>query len=127
MNEWPRPVARLGDQQNPVDGEIVHRSEMKESDMPTTKQDLVDLICSKHDGLTKKAATELLDAVFDKITESIKTDEKFTYPGFGTFEIRTRRARTGVNPRNPSEKIQIPETKNVGFTASKALKDQIGA
>ena len=59
--------------------------------------------------------------------EGIKTDEKFTYPGFGTFEIRTRRARTGVNPRNPTEKIQIPETKNVGFTASKALKDQIGA
>lgn len=95
--------------------------------MATTKQDLVDLICAKHEGMTKKAATELLDAVFDKITESIKSESKFTYPGFGTFEIRTRRARTGVNPRNPSEKISIPETKNVGFTASKALKDQIGA
>jgi len=98
--------------------------------MPTTKQDLVDLIytSSKSDGqegLTKKAATELLDALFGKITEAIKTDAKFTYPGFGTFEIRTRRARTGVNPRNPSEKISIPETRNVGFTASKALKDQI--
>ncbi|MBM4282949.1 MAG: HU family DNA-binding protein [Deltaproteobacteria bacterium] len=95
--------------------------------MATTKQDLVDLICAKNDGMTKKAATELLDAVFDKITDSIKTESKFTFPGFGTFEIRTRRARQGVNPRNPSEKISIPETKNVGFTASKALKDQIGA
>jgi DNA-binding protein HU-beta len=95
--------------------------------MPTTKQDLVDLICTKQEGMTKKAATEILDAVFDKITDAIKAESKFTYPGFGTFEIRTRRARTGVNPRNPSEKISIPETKNVGFTASKALKDQIGA
>ncbi len=93
--------------------------------MPTTKQDLVDLICTKQEGMTKKAATELLDSVFDQITEALKADEKFTFPGVGTFEIRTRRARTGVNPRNPSEKIQIPETKNVGFTASKALKDQI--
>lgn len=127
MNDSILAVARLDCQKNPVDGEIAHRRDKKEIDMPTTKQDLVDLICNKHEGITKKAATELLDAVFDKITVSIKTDEKFTYPGFGTFEIRTRRARTGVNPRNPSEKIQIPETKNVGFTASKALKDQIGA
>lgn len=95
--------------------------------MATTKQDLVDLICAKQDGLTKKAATEILDSLFEKITEAIKSEQKFTYPGFGTFEIRTRRARTGVNPRNPSEKISIPETKNVGFTASKALKDQIVA
>lgn len=95
--------------------------------MATTKQDLVDLICVKQDGMTKKAATEILDSLFEKITEAIKADAKFTYPGFGTFEIRTRRARIGVNPRNPSEKISIPETKNVGFTASKALKDQIVA
>ena len=61
--------------------------------MATTKQDLVDLICTKQEGMTKKAATELLDAVFDKITEAIKADQKFTFPGFGTFEIRTRRAR----------------------------------
>ena len=73
--------------------------------MATTKQDLVDLICTKQEGMTKKAATELLDAVFDKITEAIKADQKFTFPGFGTFEIRTRRARTGVNPRNPSEEL----------------------
>ena len=95
--------------------------------MATTQQDLVDLICAKQDGMTKKAATEILDSLFEKITEAIKADTKFTSPGFGTFEIRTRRARTGVNPRNPTEKISIPETKNVGFTASKALKDQIVA
>jgi DNA-binding protein HU-beta len=93
--------------------------------MSTTKQDLVDLICSKQEGLTKKAATELLDTVFDKIADAIRADTKFTYPGFGTFEVRTRRARTGVNPRNPSEKISIPETKNVGFKPAKAFKDTL--
>ena len=89
--------------------------------MPTTKQDLVDLICSKQEGLTKKAATELLDAVFDKITDAIKADEKFTYPGFGTFEIRTRRARTGVNPRT-GEKVQIAATTVPKFSAGSQLK-----
>ena len=92
--------------------------------MATTKQDLVDLICSKHDGLTKKAATELLDAVFDKITESIKTDEKFTYPGFGTFEIRARKARTGVKP-GTTEKIKIPSSKYPAFKPGKSLKERV--
>ena len=93
--------------------------------MPTTKQDLVDLICSKQDGLTKKAATEILDAVFEKITTAIKSEQKFAFPGFGTWEVRTRKARSGVNPRNPTEKISIPETRNVGFKPAKAFKDSL--
>jgi DNA-binding protein HU-beta len=90
-----------------------------------TKQELVDFVCTKQEGLSKKAANDLVEAIFEKVADTVRTEKKFTFPGFGTFELRTRKARMGVNPRNPTEKISIPETKNVGFTAAKALRDSL--
>jgi DNA-binding protein HU-beta len=89
-----------------------------------TKNDLVDLICTKNDQLTKKAGAEILDALFDALASSIKKEEKFTYPGFGTFVVRQRKARDGIDPRT-REKIKIPASKTVGFKPAKAFKDQL--
>jgi DNA-binding protein HU-beta len=90
-----------------------------------TKQELVDYVVSKNEGMSKKAANDVVDAIFGRIADAVRTEKKFALPGFGTFELRTRKARMGVNPRNPSEKISIPETKNVGFSAAKALRDSL--
>lgn len=89
-----------------------------------TKNDLIDLICSKNDQLTKKAGAEILDALFGAMAGTIKKDEKFTYPGFGTFVVRKRKARDGIDPRT-REKIKIPASKTVGFKPAKAFKDQL--
>jgi DNA-binding protein HU-beta len=89
-----------------------------------TKNELVDLIVSKDDSLTKKTAGEILDAVFDAVASSIKKEEKFTMPGFGTFVVRSRKARDGIDPRT-REKIKIPASKTVGFKPAKAFKDQL--
>jgi len=89
-----------------------------------TKNELVDFICSKNDQLTKKAGTELLDSIFDTLAVSIKSTEKFTYPGFGTFIVRKRKARDGIDPRT-REKIKIPASKTVGFKPAKAFKDTL--
>ena len=89
-----------------------------------TKQDLVNTAASKA-GVTKKAAAEVLDAVLDAITASLKKGQNVTITGFGTFRVSKRAARTGVNPRNPSEKIKIPAMKLPAFKAGKSLKDAV--
>jgi DNA-binding protein HU-beta len=89
-----------------------------------TKQDLVNEAASKA-GVTKKAAGEVLDAVLDAVTASLKKGKSVTITGFGTFRVSKRAARTGVNPRNPSEKIKIPAMKLPAFKAGKSLKDAV--
>jgi len=89
-----------------------------------TKQDLVNSAATKA-GVTKKAAGEVLDAVLDAVTKSLKKGENVTITGFGTFRISKRAARTGVNPRNPGQKIKIPAMKLPAFKAGKSLKDAV--
>lgn len=89
-----------------------------------TKQDLVSG-AAQATGVTKKAASEVLDAVLEMITKSLKKGENVTITGFGTFRVSHRAARTGVNPRNPSEKIKIPAMKLPAFKAGKSLKDAV--
>ncbi len=89
-----------------------------------TKQDLVDA-AAKATGVTKKAAGDVLEAVLANITKSLKKGENVTVTGFGTFRISKRAARTGVNPRNPSQKIKIPAMKLPAFKSGKSLKDAV--
>ena len=89
-----------------------------------TKQDLVAGAAAAA-GVTKKDAGLVLDAVLDMVTDSLKKGENVTITGFGTFRVSERAARTGVNPRNPSEKIKIPAMKLPAFKAGKSLKDAI--
>ena len=89
-----------------------------------TKQDLVNA-ASNVASVTKKAAGEVLDAVLAHITKSLKRGESVTITGFGTFRVSKRQARTGVNPRNPSQKIKIPAMKLPAFKAGKSLKDAV--
>ena len=89
-----------------------------------TKQDLVNTAAEKA-GVTKKAAGEVLDAILAAITASLKKGNNVTITGFGTFRVSKRAARTGVNPRNPTEKIKIPAMKLPAFKAGKSLKDAV--
>lgn len=89
-----------------------------------TKQDLINA-AAQSAGVTKKAASEVLDAIISAITKSLKKGENVTITGFGTFRTSKRAARTGVNPRNPSQKIKIPAMKLPAFKAGKSLKDAV--
>ena len=88
------------------------------------KAELAEAIANKV-GLTKNQTTEILDAVEETITATIKGGGEVTLTGFGTFSARKRAARMGVNPQNPSEKIHIPEVVVPKFKAGKALKDTL--
>jgi len=83
------------------------------------KKDLVDKIASV--GLTKKQAAAALDATLEAIADSLKSGEPVLLTGFGKFEVRTRAARTGINPKTLA-KIKLPATKVPAFKAGKALR-----
>jgi len=85
------------------------------------KLDIVNKIASKL-GLTKKLADQAVTMVFDEITSALKKGDSVLITGFGRFEVRPRKAREGVNPQNPTQKIKIPATKVPAFKAGKSLK-----
>ncbi len=85
-----------------------------------TKTDLVSAVAEKA-GVTKADAKRTVDAMLDIITEALSTDKKVSLTGFGTFEAREVKERTGVNPRT-RERIVIPATKRPAFTAGAVLK-----
>ncbi|MDD3647845.1 MAG: HU family DNA-binding protein [Candidatus Dojkabacteria bacterium] len=87
------------------------------------KMDLVNMLADKT-GMTKKGAAEALDTVLGAVMSALKKGEKVTITGFGTFEVRSRKARTGRNPQTGSE-ITIPARKVAAFRAGKALKDAV--
>jgi len=87
------------------------------------RADLITAV-SQEAGITKVAAEAALVATFGSITESLKKGEKVTWVGFGSFEVRDRAARDGVNPQN-GEKIKIPASKVPAFKAGSALKEAV--
>lgn len=71
-----------------------------------TKADLINVVAQKAE-FTKKDSEVAVNAVLDAITEALASGDKVSLVGFGTFEVKDRAARTGVNPRKPEEKIFI--------------------
>ncbi len=87
------------------------------------KSELVDAVASKIE-FSKKDSEKAINAVFASIKETLETGEKVQLVGFGTFEVRNRSARTGLNPQT-KKAINIPATKVPVFKAGKVLKDAV--
>lgn len=87
------------------------------------KTDLVNVVADKA-GFSKKDAEKAIAATFDAITAALKAGDKVQLVGFGAFEVKTRAARQGRNPRT-KETITIPASKSPVFKAGKALKDAV--
>ena len=88
------------------------------------KTQLIDVVAKA--GLKKKDAEVAVTAALDAIADALAAGDKVQLIGFGSFEVKERAAREGHNPAT-GEKITIPASKNVGFSASKALKDKVNA
>lgn len=84
------------------------------------KMALVDAVHERIGG-TKKMAEDAVDTVFETIMGALAKGEEMAVSGFGSFLVKRRAARMGVNPRS-GEKIQIAETVTPKFRAGKALK-----
>ncbi len=84
------------------------------------KPDLAAIIADKAD-ISNDKASDVLNAILDEITNSLGKKESVSLIGFGTFENRHRKARSGKNPQT-GETIQIAASNTVGFKPGKALK-----
>lgn len=87
------------------------------------KTDLVSAVAEKTE-LTKKDAEKAVSAVLASIEEALAKGDKVQLVGFGTFEVRERKERVGLNPQT-KEQIKIPASKVPSFKAGKALKDSV--
>ena len=87
------------------------------------KADLVEKIADQT-GLTKKTSREAVDAIVSAITDCLAREEKVTLVGFGTFQVRERKARRGVNPQT-RETIQISAKKVPKFVPGKGLRERV--
>lgn len=75
-------------------------------------------------GLSKKQASEAINALLSSIKANLAAGEKVQLIGFGTFEVRERAARKGRNPQT-GEEIEIPATKAPAFKPGKGLKNAV--
>ena len=87
------------------------------------KRDLVDAVANKSE-LDRRSAESAIDAAVEAISGALADGDKVTLPGFGTFEVRERNARTGRNPQT-GETIQIAASKAPAFKPASALKTAV--
>ena len=85
------------------------------------KADLIEVIAGQT-GSTKVDAAKALDVIVDAVSGALAKGGSVSLVGFGTFSVRHRAARDGINPQNPSQKIHIPAANVPVFKAGKALK-----
>lgn len=88
------------------------------------KQELGVKIADKFN-LPKSQGEDIVKFMLSSIIDVLKENGEVVLTGFGTFSSKNRAARAGVNPQNPSERIQIPQVIVPKFKAGKALKDAL--
>lgn len=91
--------------------------------MNMNKGELIDQVAKKA-GLSNAEAARALNAVLDTITDTLKKNGAVTLPGFGSFTVKSRASRNGVNPAT-GERIEIGAKKAPCFKPGSRLKDAL--
>lgn len=89
-----------------------------------TKQEFVAEVARRAQ-LTNRDAGKAVEAFLDTVTDTLRNGGEVTFTGFGKFSTQKRAARTGVNPRNPGEKVHIPAARVPKFSAGSGLKSAV--
>lgn len=90
-----------------------------------TKAELIEKIYKIQKGtVSKKMVGDVLETIFDTLSVAIKKDKRFSYPKFGTWTVKRRKARIGRNPQT-GDVIKIPASRTVGFKPAPTLKKMV--
>lgn len=89
------------------------------------KKELITDMAKNTEGLTQATAELALNAFMDSVTKALQEEDKIMLVGFGSFEKRSRAARQGRNPKDPTEIINIPACNTVHFKLGKELKEAV--
>ena len=87
------------------------------------KKELIAAAAAKA-GTTQKDAEAVINAALEALTAALQNGDRVQVSGFGIFEVKTREARVGRNPKT-KEEIEIPATRVASFKIGKALKDAV--
>ena len=88
------------------------------------KSGLIQKLCNIHPNINRKDIEKILEIIFLEITDALSRGHNIEIRGFGSYKIRTRKARIGRNPKN-SEIVQIPAKKAIKWKMSKILFDRL--
>ena len=80
---------------------------------------------SKNTDLSGAEAGRVVAAVLKEIEDALTRGDDVAFAGFGKFSVSHRAARTGVNPQDPSKKVQIPARRVPRFTPGAVLKQRV--
>ncbi len=89
-----------------------------------TKADIIDRVCERVGGFSKKEAADLVESVFDVMKATLETGEKIKISGFGNFVVRDKKPRPGRNPQTGTE-IMIDARRVLTFKPSPVLKSAL--
>ncbi len=88
-----------------------------------TKAEIIDTLFEKLD-LTRKEVGELVDNLFEMIRVELEKGNNVKLPGFGNFNVRSKRSRVGRNPKT-GEEMEITARKVLTFKPSTILRDRV--
>ncbi len=91
--------------------------------MTMTKRELVIRVANQL-GMTQSDVARIVEGAFDAISKSLAEGERWELRDFGVFEVKTRAARIGRNPRT-SEQVPVPERRVVTFRPGKKMKELV--
>lgn len=89
-----------------------------------TKSELVDKLGTKLRNLSKTEVEVIVDTLFDKMKGALQEDHRIELRGFGTFEVRRRKARQGRNPKS-GVSVYVKNRRVPFFKVGKELRDRI--
>lgn len=88
------------------------------------KQELIEVVADQT-RLARRDVEEVINSFLDLLIEKLSMNEVINLSGFGKLEVRERKGRRGVNPRNPSQEIQVPSVRVAKFRPGKTLKEAV--
>jgi integration host factor subunit alpha len=91
-----------------------------------TKADIVETVCEKVGGFSKKEAAEIVETVFETVKATLVKGDKIKITRFGNFIVRDKRARAGRNPQTGQE-ITISARRVLTFKASQLLNKALNS
>ena len=90
------------------------------------RNELSNIVYQRHGGISRREASDLVNLILSKIRDHLLHGERVDISGFGSFQLRQRKARTGRNPRT-GESIEIPSRLALSFKPSRVLKEELNS
>lgn len=91
-----------------------------------TKRELIESIIAAREKLPRREVESLVNRVFDTLVEALERGERIEIRGFGSFVVKDREGRTGLNPKT-GERVEVPAKRVPFFKAGKELRERVDA